>query len=92
MSKKDAPTTSAPGDAPSTDNQWTGATATRFENKAYSEYFDPCQEAANKSIRCLNRNGGDREMCSDFFQAYRDCKEQWTAARKEARRKSSWFG
>lgn len=48
--------------------------------KAYSEYFDPCQDAANKSIRCLNRNGGDREMCSDFFQAYRECKEQWVSA------------
>ena len=90
--------------------------ADRHRSKAYSEYFDPCQEAANKSIRCLNRNGGDREMCSDFFQAYRDCKEQWvgfvpflgrggwdvdadamlmcgqTQARKEARKKSSWFG
>lgn len=37
-------------------------------SKAYSEYFDPCQEAAQKSIRCLHRNGGDREMCTDFFQ------------------------
>ncbi|KAF3040845.1 hypothetical protein E8E11_005862 [Didymella keratinophila] len=30
---------------------WTGPTATKFDNKAYSEYFDPCQEAADKSIR-----------------------------------------
>lgn len=37
-------------------------------SKAYSEYFDPCQEAAQRSIRCLHRNGGDREMCTDFFQ------------------------
>ncbi|KAF2265578.1 hypothetical protein CC78DRAFT_532255 [Lojkania enalia] len=73
---------------------WTGATAAKFENKQYSEYFDPCQEAANRSIRCLHRNGGEKEMCSDFFQAYRDCKEQWINARKEARRKErkSWFG
>ncbi|KAF2650253.1 hypothetical protein K491DRAFT_697473 [Lophiostoma macrostomum CBS 122681] len=73
------------------DQDWTGPTATRFENKAYSEYFDPCQDAATKSIRCLNRNGGDREMCSDFFQAYRDCKEQWMNARKEARKKKSFW-
>jgi hypothetical protein len=26
------------------------------------------------------------------FRAYRDCKEQWMTARKEARKKSSWFG
>lgn len=37
-------------------------------SKAYSEYFDPCQEAADKSIKCLKRNGGERAMCSDFFQ------------------------
>ncbi|KAH7402041.1 hypothetical protein DE146DRAFT_754648 [Phaeosphaeria sp. MPI-PUGE-AT-0046c] len=50
------------------DTEWTGPAATRFENKAYSEYFDPCQEAADKSIRCLKRNGGERAMCTDFFQ------------------------
>ncbi|KAF2740460.1 hypothetical protein EJ04DRAFT_558987 [Polyplosphaeria fusca] len=47
---------------------WAGPTATRFETKAHSEYFDPCQEAAARSYRCLHRNAGDREMCSDFFQ------------------------
>ncbi|KAF2710574.1 hypothetical protein K504DRAFT_466981 [Pleomassaria siparia CBS 279.74] len=77
---------------PEVTDQWSGPTATRFENKAYSEYFDPCQDAAKRSIRCLHRNGGERAMCTDFFQAYRDCKEQWQNARKEARRKSSWFG
>ncbi|OAL06815.1 cytochrome c oxidase-assembly factor COX23, mitochondrial [Phaeosphaeriaceae sp. SRC1lsM3a] len=84
------------------ENEWAGPAATRFDTyaapfplpptKAYSEYFDPCQEAADKSIRCLKRNGGERAMCTDFFQAYRDCKEQWQAARKEARRNTSWFG
>ncbi|KAF1997976.1 hypothetical protein P154DRAFT_578265 [Amniculicola lignicola CBS 123094] len=49
-------------------DDWSGPVATRFENKAHSEYFDPCQEAAQRSIRCLHRNGGEREMCSDFFQ------------------------
>ncbi|EAT89118.2 hypothetical protein SNOG_03913 [Parastagonospora nodorum SN15] len=48
--------------------EWSGPAATRFDNKAYSEYFDPCQEAADKSIRCLKRNGGERAMCTDFFQ------------------------
>jgi cytochrome c oxidase assembly protein subunit 23 len=40
-----------------------------WDSKAYSEYFDPCQEAADKSLRCLKRNGGERAMCSDFFQS-----------------------
>ncbi|OAL49224.1 cytochrome c oxidase-like protein-assembly factor COX23 [Pyrenochaeta sp. DS3sAY3a] len=70
---------------------WSGPKATKFDTKAYSEYFDPCQEAADKSIRCLKRNGGERELCSDFFQAYRECKEQWQAARKEARKNKPWF-
>ncbi|RYN73504.1 hypothetical protein AA0117_g7785 [Alternaria alternata] len=62
---------------PSKADQWTGSKASKFDNKAYSEYYDPCQEAADRSIKCLKRNGGERAMCSDFFQAYRDCKEQW---------------
>ena len=39
-----------------------------FFSKAYSKYFDPCQEAASRSIKCLHRNGGDRQMCTDYFQ------------------------
>ncbi|KAF1358041.1 cytochrome c oxidase-assembly factor COX23, mitochondrial [Lizonia empirigonia] len=78
--------------------EWAGPTASKFDKyadpalpHAYSEYFDPCQEAADKSIRCLKRNGGERAMCSDFFQAYKDCKKQWMEARKEARKNKSWF-
>ncbi|KAF8544794.1 hypothetical protein BDD12DRAFT_723069, partial [Trichophaea hybrida] len=36
--------------------------------KKSSEYFDPCQEAAARSLRCLTRNQGDKDMCSDYFQ------------------------
>ncbi|KAL9104072.1 MAG: hypothetical protein Q9163_000924, partial [Psora crenata] len=39
-----------------------------FETKEYSKYYDPCQDAATRSIRCLHRNSGDKELCSDFFQ------------------------
>ncbi|USP79841.1 hypothetical protein yc1106_07115 [Curvularia clavata] len=53
---------------PSKASEWSGDKATKFDNKAYSEYFDPCQEAADRSIRCLKRNGGERAMCADFFQ------------------------
>lgn len=37
-------------------------------SKRNSEYFDPCQEAADKSLKCLRRNGGDRLMCTDYFE------------------------
>jgi hypothetical protein len=38
------------------------------DSKQNSEYFDPCQEAASRSLKCLHRNGGSREMCLDYFQ------------------------
>ncbi|KAK8158839.1 hypothetical protein BKA80DRAFT_311712 [Phyllosticta citrichinensis] len=50
------------------ENPWTDKTAAKFNNKSLSEYYDPCQEAATRSIRCLHRNGGDRDLCSDYFQ------------------------
>ncbi len=45
--------------------------ADTVDSKRSSEYFDPCQEFANKSIKCLHRNGGDKEMCIDYFQYVR---------------------
>ncbi|KAI5803412.1 hypothetical protein DFH27DRAFT_48226 [Peziza echinospora] len=62
-----------------------------FRGKGASEFFDPCQDAASKSIKCLHRNNGDREMCSDYFQAYRDCKKKWIEERKEDRKKGVGF-
>jgi len=44
----------------------------RVYSKDRSEWFDPCQEAASRSIRCLHRNGGDRSLCSDYFQSVVD--------------------
>ncbi|KAH6675452.1 cysteine alpha-hairpin motif superfamily [Halenospora varia] len=81
MSSKDTPEEGTP---------WDKKTSEKFESKRLSEYYDPCQEAANKSLKCLHRNGGDREMCTDYFQAYRDCKKQWTTERKEARKKEAF--
>ena len=37
-------------------------------SKQSSEYFDPCQAAAERSLKCLHRNQGDREFCADYFQ------------------------
>jgi cytochrome c oxidase assembly protein subunit 23 len=37
-------------------------------SKRPGEFFDPCQEAADRSLKCLHRNGGDRDMCTDYFQ------------------------
>ncbi|KAI0193082.1 hypothetical protein EV127DRAFT_425677 [Xylaria flabelliformis] len=70
---------------------WDKETKRKFQNKSTSEYFDPCQEAATKSIRCLNRNGGDRAMCTDYFEAYRACKKEWINKRKEDKKKTGGF-
>ncbi|RYP17653.1 hypothetical protein DL767_009979 [Monosporascus sp. MG133] len=67
---------------------WDKETKHKFQNKSKSEYFDPCQEAAARSIRCLNRNGGERAMCTDYFEAYRECKKEWINKRKEERKTS----
>ncbi|KAK3320108.1 hypothetical protein B0T22DRAFT_481250 [Podospora appendiculata] len=47
---------------------WNNETKTKFEAKSRSEFLDPCQDLASRSIRCLHRNDGDRSMCQDYFQ------------------------
>ena len=39
-----------------------------YRSKRSSEFFDPCQEFANASIKCMHRNAGDKDMCKDYFQ------------------------
>ncbi|KAI0195417.1 cytochrome c oxidase-assembly factor cox-23, mitochondrial [Astrocystis sublimbata] len=80
-----------PNDNPKDSDPWDQETKRKFQNKSMSEYFDPCQEAATRSIRCLNRNGGDRAMCTDYFEAYRACKKEWINKRKEDKKKAGGF-
>ena len=64
----------------------------QYVNKEHSKYLDPCQEAADRSLKCLRRNGGSRDMCMDYFDAYRECKKNWQLALKEEKRKQGkWF-
>ncbi|KAM3526802.1 hypothetical protein MY4038_006669 [Beauveria bassiana] len=62
---------------------WTGEAKQKFATKSKSEFYDPCQEAAQRSYKCLYRNNGDKSMCTDYFQAYRDCKQAWTEKRRK---------
>lgn len=48
-------------------------------SKSFSKHYDPCQEVADKSIKCLHRNPGNKDLCNDYFQAYRDCKKAWVS-------------
>ncbi|KAI8685274.1 Mitochondrial copper homeostasis protein [Fusarium solani] len=68
---------------------WSDDKRRKFETKSKSEYYDPCQEAAQRSYRCLFRNGGDKSMCGEYFQAYRDCKQAWTDKRRKEG--GGWF-
>ncbi|KAL2019350.1 hypothetical protein VTK56DRAFT_9730 [Thermocarpiscus australiensis] len=70
---------------------WNSETKQKFESKDRSAFLDPCQDAAARSIRCLHRNGGDRTMCTDYFQAYRDCKKAWIEKRKMEKRGTGLF-
>ncbi|RBR22342.1 uncharacterized protein FIESC28_04536 [Fusarium coffeatum] len=68
---------------------WSDDKRRKFETKSKSEFYDPCQEAAQRSYRCLFRNGGDKNMCGEYFQAYRDCKQEWTEKRRKEGK--GWF-
>ncbi|KAI0343237.1 hypothetical protein BDW22DRAFT_1329085 [Trametopsis cervina] len=58
----------------------------KFKDRPKSKFVDPCEEAAKASYACLNRFDYDRDKCTDFFQAYRDCKKSWIEQRKADRR------
>ncbi|AMD19716.1 HCL435Wp [Eremothecium sinecaudum] len=58
-----------------------------FVDKGASRYYDPCQESAQMSIKCLERNNYDRKLCYAYFDAYRECKKQWLKSRREDRSK-----
>ncbi|KAI0021687.1 cytochrome c oxidase-assembly factor cox-23, mitochondrial [Xylariomycetidae sp. FL0641] len=75
----------------SSSGPWDKESKRKFINKSRSEYFDPCQEAAARSIACLNRNGGDRKMCTDYFETYRACKKDWTDRLREEKRKGTLY-
>ncbi|BGP47805.1 Mitochondrial copper homeostasis protein [Rhodotorula kratochvilovae] len=52
----------------------------------HTKFADPCSLAREESMKCLDRNAYDRSKCTDFFQAYRDCKSTWLNQRREDRR------
>ncbi|QLQ79668.1 hypothetical protein HG537_0C03160 [Torulaspora globosa] len=70
------------------ENPENGVNRLMFAIKGPSEYYDPCQESAQMSFNCLDRNNYDRDMCKEYFDAYRECKKQWLSARRKDR--SQW--
>ncbi|KAJ1722331.1 hypothetical protein LPJ53_003241 [Coemansia erecta] len=61
-------------------------TLKEFQNKKSSKFVDPCAIEAKASFKCLDDNNYDKTMCTDYFIAYRECKQMWIAERRRARR------
>lgn len=59
----------------------------RFIIKEPSRYYDPCAESSKMAIRCMENNEEDyKEICSEYFQAYRECKKEWMEQRRKDNR------
>ncbi|KAI5480824.1 protein of MTCP1 family [Pseudohyphozyma bogoriensis] len=77
--------------APAAQPQPTGQTPRSYTEtfrgrSAHSQFADPCEEARKQSMKCLDDNAYNKSKCTNFFQAYRDCKSDWLNQRREDRR------
>ena len=56
-----------------------------FALKQPGQYYDPCEESKKMSFKCLERNQDDKYQCQEFFDAYKECKKSWSAAKRMSR-------
>ncbi|GAM84083.1 hypothetical protein ANO11243_020750 [Dothideomycetidae sp. 11243] len=91
-SPTESPSSSSSTSTTTKSTEW-DTSGERFKSKRNSEYLDPCQAAADRSLKCLRRNGGARDMCVDYFDAYRECKKAWQDRLREEKRatRGGWF-
>lgn len=54
-------------------------------NKEPSKFYDPCEESRQASINCVLRNQEDRMACTEFFDAYKECKRDFFQKKKKDR-------
>lgn len=45
-----------------------------------------CLMEANASMKCLSKNGYDRNACEEYFERYNDCKKEFNSIKNERRR------
>ena len=67
------------------DNPTSFESQMQFNIKEPSLYFDPCEESARMSRRCLEDNWDNpdkKTICKEFFKAYKDCKAMWISQRR----------
>lgn len=65
------------------DNPTSEYNKSKFASKEPSKYYDPCAQSAQMSVRCLEDNNFDRDMCHEYFKAYRECKKEWLRQRRQ---------
>ncbi|TID28946.1 hypothetical protein CANINC_002214 [Pichia inconspicua] len=59
----------------------------RFIIKEPSRYYDPCAESSKMAIRCMENHDEDyKDVCAEYFKAYRECKKEWMEQRKRDNR------
>ncbi|KAG0681854.1 Mitochondrial copper homeostasis protein [Pichia californica] len=59
----------------------------RFIIKEPSRYYDPCAESSKMAIRCMETHDETyKDVCTEYFQAYRECKKEWMEQRKRDNR------
>ncbi|ODQ82683.1 hypothetical protein BABINDRAFT_159213 [Babjeviella inositovora NRRL Y-12698] len=73
------------------DNPTTNHHQRQMMAKEPSKFYDPCHETAQMSLRCLDRNDYNKEMCHEYFAAYRECKKEWMEQRRADRSKGNWW-
>ena len=45
-----------------------------------------CSVESNASMKCLSKNGYNKDACEAYFTAYKDCKKEFNALKSERRR------
>lgn len=61
----------------------------RFASKEPSKFYDPCSLSSQMSMSCLEQNNYNKDMCYEYFKAYRECKKEWLRQRR-ADRNEGW--
>lgn len=48
-----------------------------YNNKPSSKFYDPCNLSRQASINCILRNQNNKKECQEYFDAYKECKNDF---------------
>lgn len=58
----------------------------RNARKLRDQDINPCLEETNASSKCMDYYNYDRNMCSAYFQNYKNCRKYWHNVMVQRRR------